>query len=59
MMNTIFRKEVAKGWMSVYMDDIAIHTKPRPQETEEKHLQRHRQYTHRVLDLLEKYDLYL
>ena len=30
MMNTIFRKEVAKGWMSVYMDDIAIHTKLRP-----------------------------
>ena len=30
MMNTIFRKEVAKGWMSVYMDDIAIHTKPCP-----------------------------
>ena len=59
MMNTIFRKEVAKGWMSVYMDDIAIHTKPRPQETEEQHLQRHRQYTHHVLNLLEKYDLYL
>ena len=59
MMNTIFRKEVAEGWMLVYMDDIAIHTKPRPQETKEQHLRRHRQYTHHVLDLLEKYDLYL
>jgi hypothetical protein len=27
MMNTIFRKEVSQGWLSVYMDDIAIHTK--------------------------------
>ena len=27
MMNTIFHKEVAEGWMSVYMDDIAIHTR--------------------------------
>ena len=27
MMNTIFRKEVAEGWLSVYMDDIAIHSK--------------------------------
>ena len=35
MMNTIFRKEVAKGWLSVYMDDIAIHTKPHPWEMEE------------------------
>src|SRR6267142_1563742 len=26
MMNTIFRREVALGWLSVYMDDIAIHT---------------------------------
>jgi hypothetical protein len=27
MMNEIFRMEVAQGWLSVYMDDIAIHTK--------------------------------
>jgi reverse transcriptase-like protein len=26
MMNTIFQKQVAQGWLSVYMDDIAIHT---------------------------------
>jgi reverse transcriptase-like protein len=26
MMNTIFRKQVAQGWLSIYMDDIAIHT---------------------------------
>jgi hypothetical protein len=27
MMNMIFQKEVTQGWLSVYMDDITIHTK--------------------------------
>jgi hypothetical protein len=27
MMNTIFQKKVSQGWLSIYMDDIAIHTK--------------------------------
>jgi hypothetical protein len=27
MMNTIFQKEVSEGWLLVYMDNIAIHTK--------------------------------
>jgi hypothetical protein len=27
MMNMIFRKEVLQGWLSVYMDNIVIHTK--------------------------------
>jgi len=58
-MNTIFRKEVAQGWLSVYMDDIAIHTKRRPDETEQQHQARHHQYTHQVLDKLEENDLYL
>jgi hypothetical protein len=59
MMNTIFRREVAQGWLSVYMDDIAIHTKPKEEETEEQHLARHRQHTHHVLDILKENDLYL
>jgi hypothetical protein len=37
MMNTIFRKEVAKGWLSVYMDDIAIHTKTETDEDSYAH----------------------
>src|SRR5258708_10326373 len=37
MMNTIFCKQVAQGWLSVYMDDLAIHTKRCPGETEEEH----------------------
>jgi hypothetical protein len=27
MMNMIFQKEVSQGWLSVYIDDIAIHTR--------------------------------
>jgi len=37
MMNHIFQAQVAQGWLSVYMDDIAIHTKPNEGETEEQH----------------------
>ena len=59
MMNTIFRTEVAQGWVSVYMDDIAIHTKPLENETEEQHRNRHRKYVHHILDKLEANDLYL
>jgi len=59
MMNTIFCQEVALGWLSVYMDDIAIHTSQRPNEMEEEHQMRHREYVHIVLDKLEENDLYL
>jgi hypothetical protein len=59
MMNEIFRMEVAQGWLSVYMDDIAIHTKPLNEETEEQHEQRHKRLIHQVLEKLEMHDLYL
>src|SRR5258708_179250 len=59
MMNTIFWKQVAQGWLSVYMDDLAIHTKRCPGETEEKHQRRHKKYVHIVLNILEENDLYL
>ncbi len=59
MMNTIFQKQVAQGWLSVYMDDLAIHMKWHPGETEEEHRQCHREYIHIVLDILEAHDLYL
>ena len=42
MMNTIFQREVALGWLSVYMDNIAIHTKPKLEESEDQHRARHR-----------------
>jgi len=59
MMNTIFQKQVAQGWLSVYMDDLAIHTKQCPRKTEEEHRQRHKEYIHIILDILEEHDLYL
>jgi hypothetical protein len=37
IMNTIFQREVALGWLLVYMDDIVIHTKPKPSETDDQH----------------------
>ncbi len=59
MMNTIFCKQVAQGWLSVYMDDLAIHTKRHPGETEEEHQCQHKEYIHLILDILEEHDLYL
>jgi hypothetical protein len=59
MMNTIFRPEVHLGWLSIFMDDIAIHTKWEENKTEEQHIQWHKQYVHQVLDKLEHHDLYL
>ena len=34
MMNTIFQDLIADGSMTVYMDDMAIHTTVQPNETE-------------------------
>ena len=59
MMNKIFRMEVAQGWLSVYMDNIVIHTKPLNGETEQQHEQQHKQLIHQVLKKLETHDLYL
>jgi len=59
MMNTIFRSDVARGDTSVFMDDIAIHTKKWIKETHEQHLKRHRKHVHKILDKLEANDLYL
>ena len=59
MMNTIFRKQVAQGWLSVYMDNLAIHIKRHPGETEEEHQRCHREYVHIILDILAKNNLYL
>jgi hypothetical protein len=59
MMNMIFRREVAQGWLSVYMDDIAIHTKPHVNESDSQHRQRHEMLTHQILQKLHDNDLYL
>jgi len=51
MMNGIFATELREGWVSIYMDDILIHT--------DNNLANHRQCVHRILDKLKKHDLYL
>ena len=58
-MPVTFHQEVGEGWLSVYMDDMAIHTARLPHESEEQHIQWHRTYIHRVLTKLEENDLYL
>jgi hypothetical protein len=44
MMNSIFANKIAEKWLTVYMDDMAIHTERRPEEMEEQHVQWHRTY---------------
>ena len=41
MMNTIFRDLIDEGSVTIYMDDITIHTGPRPGENEDDHTLRH------------------
>jgi len=37
MMDTIFREKIARGTLTIYMDDIAVHTKQETGETESQH----------------------
>jgi len=59
MMNTIFAPEIAEQWLTVYMDDMAIHTRKREEETEQQHLERHRTYVCRILAKLQEHNLFL
>jgi hypothetical protein len=59
MMNTIFREEIAQGWLTVYMDDMAIHTSTKADETERQHLNRHRDLVTKILTKLEEHQLFL
>src|SRR5712671_3757679 len=51
MMNAIFKDEIREGWLTVYMDDMLIVTSDDPIL--------HKQCVHKILDKLEKHDLYL
>ena len=51
MMNVIFAKEIAEGWLIVYMDDILVAMKD-----DQKF---HDQCVHQMLENLKKHDLYL
>jgi Reverse transcriptase (RNA-dependent DNA polymerase) len=59
MMNTIFRDLIDGGSVTIYMDNIAIHTGPREGESHEEHLARHRLLVRQVLERLQKNDLHL
>jgi hypothetical protein len=59
MMNTIFQDLIDGGSVTIYMDDIAIHTGPRKGESHEDHLARHRSLVQQVLERLQKNDLHL
>ncbi len=50
MMNTIFRDLIDEGSVTIYMDDIAIHTGPRPGESEDNHVLCHQKLVWRVLE---------
>ena len=51
MMNAIFQEELREGWLTIYMNDMLIHTK--------QDAQLHRKLVHRVLDKLRHHDLFL
>ena len=51
MMNEIFMEELREGWLTIYMDDMLIHTNDS--------VETHRAAVHRVLDKLAKHDLFL
>ncbi len=59
MMNMIFRDLIADGSMTVYMDDMAIHTAQQPGESENDHVARHWNIVNQVLQKLNDHDLYL
>jgi hypothetical protein len=59
MMNTIFCEQIARGTLTVYMDDIAVHTKPEEGETESQHLEQHRKLVKEMLTILEEHDLFV
>ena len=51
MMNAIFKKELRAGWLTIYMDDMLIHTK--------NDLLLHQKLVHRVLNKLKHHNLFL
>ena len=59
MIDIIFHEQIMRGTLTVYMDDIAVHTKRKPNESEEQHLEHHRELIREMLTILCKHDLYL
>ncbi len=59
MMNTLFCNQIASGELTVYMDNMVMHTSPKEGETPEEHLEHHRKIVNEVLAILEQNNLYL
>jgi len=59
MMNTLFCNLIASGDLTVYMDNMAMHTSQREGEMHEEHLARHRKIVNEVLAILEQNSLFL
>jgi hypothetical protein len=59
MMNTIFQDLIDGGNVTIYIDNIAIHTRCREGETEDEHIARHRLLVRQVLNRLCKNNLHL
>jgi len=59
MMNSVFAPEIAEQWLTIYMDNMAIHTAKLPNKTDAQHLERHRKLVKRVLAKLREHNLFL
>src|SRR6266851_6872903 len=59
MMNTLFHNQIASGELTIYMDNMAMHMRPREGETHKEHLEHHQRIVNEVLTILEQNDLYL
>ncbi len=59
MMNMLFRNQIASGELTIYMDDMAMHTSPREGEMHKEHLEHHQKIVNEVLAILEQNNLYL
>jgi hypothetical protein len=59
MMDTIFREQIMRGTLTIYMDDIAVHSKQKPNKSEEQHLEHYRELIREMLTILCKHNLYL
>jgi len=59
MMNLVFALEIAEQWLTVYMDDMAIHTAKLPNKSDKQHLERHRKLVNRILAKLQEHNLFL
>jgi len=58
-MNSVFAPEIAEQWLTIYMDNMAIHKAKLPDETDEQHLQWHRELVKRILAKLQEHNLFL